>query len=62
MKVNKYRVVTVLSLMLLILTPIINIYVNTYIRQKSGFGSECLLWLFPLLVLALYDSFVGAID
>ncbi|WP_249029570.1 hypothetical protein [Tannockella kyphosi] len=62
MKINKYRVVTVLSLGLLLLTPVLNIFVNMFVRQKAGVGSECLLWLFPLLVLALYDSFVGTLD
>jgi hypothetical protein len=63
MKLNKYKVVGVISIALLIITPWLNKIVNIIFRSseyaKVGFGSECLLWLFPIMVMGLMDAILG---
>lgn len=60
LKINKYKLVAATSIILLVLTPWLNRIVNTFFRsgnaQQHGFGSECLLWLFPIMVLGLVDA------
>lgn len=61
LKINKYKLAVVTSMILLVFTPWINGFVNALYRsgtsQQHGFGSECLLWLFPIMVLGLIDAF-----
>ncbi len=56
MKLNMYKVLLATSVVLLVLTPIVNHMVNFFIRSQSGFGSECLLWILPIVVLGLLDT------
>lgn len=63
MKVNKYKVAGAISIILLIITPwlnkIVNIIFRSNLNDKVGFGSECLLWLFPIMILGLFDALSG---
>ncbi len=55
-KLNIKKVLLVISVVLLISTPIINNIVNIFVRNSGGMGSECLLWIFPILGLAAIES------
>ncbi|MFV0395133.1 MAG: hypothetical protein ACK5LC_12200 [Coprobacillaceae bacterium] len=63
MKLNKYKVAGTLSIILLIITPWLNQLVNIMFRgnvhDRAGFGSECLLWLFPIMIVGLVDAILG---
>lgn len=60
LKINKYKVAVVMSIILLVLTPMVNKIVNILFRsgieRQVGFGSECLLWLFPIMIIGLMDA------
>lgn len=66
MKINKYKVAGVISIILLIITPWLNKIVNIMFRNtmpnQKGFGSECLLWLFPIMIIGLVDALLGEKD
>lgn len=66
LKINKYKVAFVVSMILLVLTPMVNKIVNTMFRsgidQQTGFGSECLLWLFPIMVIGLMDAVSNKVE
>lgn len=66
LKINKYKVATVLSIALLVITPMINKIVNAMFRsgvdQQAGFGSECLLWLFPIMVVGLLEAMSSSVE
>lgn len=66
LRINKYKVATVISLFLLVITPMMNKLVNAMFRsgvdQQSGFGSECLLWLFPIMVVGLLEAVSNKVD
>lgn len=60
MKLNKYKVAGAVSIILLAITPwlnkVVNIMFRSNVQNKIGFGSECLLWLFPIMILGLMDA------
>lgn len=53
-KIDKLKVATVFSTMVLIvMTPAFNKIANAT-REIPGYGGECLVWLLPLLARVLY--------
>ena len=56
-KINKIHILVIIStILLMILTPKFNEMVN-FTRTTPGIGGECFVWLFPMLIYGLYDTF-----